>query len=41
MFYLTDGECNTDVKPKGKMLWVISTRGEINKGLPGPQIKLN
>jgi len=41
LFYLTDGECSTDVKPKGKMLWVISTRGEINKGLPGPQIKLN
>ena len=41
MFYLTDGECSTDVKPRGKMLWVISTRGEINKSLPGPQIKLN
>lgn len=41
LFYLTDGECSTNVKPKGKMLWVISTRGEINKGLPGPQIKLN
>ncbi len=41
LFYLTDGECSTDVKPRGKMLWVISTRGEINKGLPGPQIKLN
>lgn len=41
MFYLTDGECHTDVKPRGKMLWVISTRGEINKSLPGPQIKLN
>jgi len=41
MFYLTDGECSTSVKPRGKMLWVISTRGEINNGLPGPQIKLN
>jgi predicted metal-dependent peptidase len=41
LFYLTDGECSTDVKPKGKMLWVISTRGEINNGLPGPQIKLS
>lgn len=41
MFYLTDGECSTSVKPRGKMLWVISTRGEINDGLPGPQIKLN
>lgn len=41
LVYLTDGECNTDVIPRGKMLWVISTRGEINKSLPGPQIKLN
>jgi len=41
MFYLTDGECSTSVKPRGKMLWVISTRGEINDGLPGPQIKLD
>ena len=41
MVYLTDGECNTNVKVRGKMLWVISTRGNINTDLEGPQIKLN
>lgn len=41
MVYLTDGECHTDVTVRGKMLWVISTRGKINKTLKGPQIKLN
>lgn len=41
LVYLTDGECDCSVKPRGKMLWVISTRGRINKDLPGPQIKLN
>lgn len=41
LIYLTDGECDTDVSVRGRMLWVISTRGSINKNLPGPQIKLN
>ena len=41
LIYLTDGECDCSVKPRGKMLWVISTRGSINEDLPGPQIKLN
>ena len=41
LVYLTDGECDCSVKPRGKMLWVISTRGSINEDLPGPQIKLN
>jgi len=41
LMYLTDGECDTDITVKGKMLWVISTRGTINKSLKGPQIKLN
>lgn len=41
LVYLTDGECDCSVKPRGKMLWVISTRGRINDSLPGPQIKLN
>ena len=41
LIYLTDGECSCSVKPIGKLLWVISTRGSINKDLPGPQIKLN
>lgn len=41
LVYLTDGECHTDVTVRGKMLWVISTRGKINQTLKGPQIKLN
>jgi predicted metal-dependent peptidase len=41
LVYLTDGECSCSVKPVGKLLWVISTRGSINEDLPGPQIKLN
>jgi len=41
LIYLTDGECSTNVKVKGRMLWVISTRGQINKSLVGPQIKLD
>ena len=41
LIYLTDGECDCSVKPVGKLLWVISTRGSINEDLPGPQIKLN
>jgi predicted metal-dependent peptidase len=41
LIYLTDGECSCSVKPIGKLLWVISTRGSINEDLPGPQIKLN
>ena len=41
LVYLTDGECYTDVNVRGRMLWVISTRGQINKSLKGPQIKLN
>ena len=41
MVYLTDGECYCNVKPRGKMLWVISSRSEMNENLPGPKIKLN
>ena len=41
MVYLTDGECYCSVKPRGKMLWVISSRSQINEDLPGPKIKLN
>ena len=41
MVYLTDGECYCNVKPRGKMLWVISSRSQINEDLPGPKIKLN
>jgi predicted metal-dependent peptidase len=41
MIYLTDGECRCSVKPRGKMLWVISSRSQMNEELPGPKIKLN
>jgi predicted metal-dependent peptidase len=41
LVYLTDGECNASIKPRGKMLWVISTNGTPNTELPGPQIQLN
>ncbi len=41
MVYLTDGECYCTVKPRGKMLWVISSRSQMNESLPGPKIKLN
>lgn len=41
MVYLTDGECNCDVKPRGRMLWVISSQSRMNEDLPGAKIKLN
>lgn len=41
LVYFTDGECNCNVKPQGKMLWVMSSRSQINTELPGPKIKLN
>ena len=41
LVYLTDGECSTDITPRGRMLWVISSRARINDQLPGPQIQLN
>jgi predicted metal-dependent peptidase len=40
LVYFTDGECYTDVKPKGNVLWVISERSEMNNDLPGKVIKL-
>jgi len=40
LVYFTDGECNTRVKPKGNVLWVISERSEMNNDLPGKVIKL-
>ena len=40
LVYFTDGECNTHVKPKGHVLWVLSERSEINEDLPGKVIKL-
>jgi predicted metal-dependent peptidase len=40
LVYFTDGECNASVKPKGKVLWVISERSDMNQDLPGQVIKL-
>ena len=40
LVYFTDGECYTDVKPKGNTLWVLSERSSMNESLPGKVIKL-
>ncbi len=40
LVYFTDGECYTSVKPKGKVLWVLSERSSMNDDLPGQVIKL-
>jgi predicted metal-dependent peptidase len=40
LVYFTDGECNTSVKPKGNVLWVLSERSSMNDRLPGKVIKL-
>ena len=40
LIYFTDGECYTSVKPKGKVLWVLSERSHLNTALPGKVIKL-
>ena len=40
LVYFTDGECNTSIKPKKPILWVISERSEMNASLPGKVIKL-
>jgi predicted metal-dependent peptidase len=40
LVYFTDGECYTDVKPKGNVLWVLSERSSMNDSLPGKVIKL-
>ena len=40
LVYFTDGECYTRVKPKGKVLWVISEQSAMNNDLPGQVIKL-
>jgi len=41
LVYFTDGECHCEIKPQGKLLWVLSSVSKINEYLPGPQIKLN
>lgn len=40
LIYFTDGECYTKIKPKGKVLWVLSERSHLNTALPGKVIKL-
>lgn len=40
MIYFTDGEAHSSVKPKGKILWVLSEQSRINDELPGKVIKL-
>jgi predicted metal-dependent peptidase len=40
LVYFTDGECNTSVKPKGKILWILSEQSSMNNDLPGKVIKL-
>lgn len=41
LVYFTDGECTTDLKPRGRCLWVLSSTSQINHELPGNIIKLN
>lgn len=41
LVYLTDGEAPAPEKARGKMLWVMSSKSNINPNLIGPQIKLN
>lgn len=40
LVYFTDGECYTSVKPRNRVLWVLSERSSMNEDLPGQVIKL-
>jgi predicted metal-dependent peptidase len=40
LIYFTDGECHTNMKPSGQILWVLSERSQLNESLPGRVIKL-
>ena len=40
LVYFTDGECYTDIKPRGHVLWVLSEESHLNDSLPGKVIKL-
>ena len=40
LVYFTDGECYTSVKPKNRVLWVLSEQSSMNEDLPGQVIKL-
>jgi predicted metal-dependent peptidase len=33
LVYFTDGECYTSVKPRNRVLWVLSERSEMNEDL--------
>ena len=41
LIYFTDGECSTELVPRGRCLWVLSARSQDNNELPGNVIKLN
>ena len=41
LIYFTDGECSTELVPRGRCLWVLSAQSYDNNQLPGNVIKLN
>ena len=41
LIYFTDGECSTQLVPRGRCLWVLSSTSVDNDQLPGNVIKLN
>jgi predicted metal-dependent peptidase len=41
LIYFTDGECSTQLVPRGRCLWVLSAQSHDNNELPGNVIKLN
>jgi predicted metal-dependent peptidase len=41
LIYLTDGEAPPPERPRGRMLWALSSKSKINPELPGHQILLN
>lgn len=41
LIYFTDGEAPAPTPARGRMLWVLSSKSELNPDLVGPQIKLN
>ena len=41
LIYFTDGECSTNLVPRGRCLWVLSAQSHDNENLPGNIIKLN
>jgi len=40
LVYFTDGECYTSVKPRNRVLWVLSEQSSMNEDLPGQVIRL-